>query len=291
MPEHGAGFPVRAVPMRVVVCGLHRTGTLSMRTALRLLGFHDCYHMATVFENVDEDPQQWIRAFEAKYEAKGEFTKADWDRLLGHCQACCDLPAAVFGAELAELYPEAKVVILNRDPDAWYESVLESVDKAMAPSGLGDALSRLYVFLFDPQMRNWIRFTRVMARLALPLDHAGERGKAIAWFNERYAEFRERIPAERRIEYSVRDGWAPLCAHLGVPVPMVEDEQTGRMVEMPFPHVNDRAAFAVNAARSRARARARAHANLFNMVGRACAMGALGYGGYLAWKTRLGGRF
>ncbi|POR38519.1 Uncharacterized protein TPAR_01292 [Tolypocladium paradoxum] len=281
----------RAVPMRVIVCGLHRTGTSSMRTALRQLGFHDCYHMATVFEKVDEDPQLWIRAFEAKYAGKGSFTKADWDHLLGLSQACCDLPAAVFSAELAELYPDAKVVVLNRDPDSWYESVLETVNRVMAPSSLGAMLVRLYTFLLDPQTRNWMRFTRVMASLAMPFDHAKERGKAIAWFNERYAEFRERIPAERRIEYSVKDGWAPLCEHLGVPVPMVEDEQTGRMVEAPFPHVNDRVSFAISAGRHRTRTLSRAHKNLLNLVGRLCATGALGYGGYLAWKTRLGGRF
>ncbi|KND90091.1 hypothetical protein TOPH_05355 [Tolypocladium ophioglossoides CBS 100239] len=290
MPKFdGVGLPVRAVPMRVVVCGLHRTGTMSMRTALRQLGFHDCYHMVSTFEHIDEDPQQWIRAFEAKYAGKGSFTKADWDRLLGQCQACCDMPPALFSAELAELYPEAKVVILNRDPDKWYESVLESVNKVMMPSSLADKLSRLYIFLFNPQMRNWIRFSLIMSSLAIPFDHAKERDKAIAWFNERYAEFRERIPADRRIEYSIKDGWSPLCEHLGVPVPMVEDEQTGRMVEAPFPHVNDRASFTINAKRHNAWAMERANANLFTMVGRLCVMGALGWGGYLAWKTRLGG--
>ncbi|PNY25292.1 Uncharacterized protein TCAP_04774 [Tolypocladium capitatum] len=276
--------------MRVIVCGLPRTGTLSMRTALRQLGFHDCYHMTTVLENADEDPQLWIRAFEAKYAGKGSFTKADWDRLLGHSQACCDMPAVVFSPELAELYPAAKVVVLNRDPDDWYESVLGTIAKVKAPSSPLDVLSWLYLVLLDSQGRNWFRLIRVMS-LATPFDHVKERGKAVAWFNERYAEFRDRIPAERRIEYSVKDGWAPLCEHLGVPVPMVEDAQTGRMVEAPFPHVNDRASFTVDAKRTTARAMSRANANLFSMVGRLCVMGALGYGGYLVWKTRLGGRF
>ena len=40
------------------------------------------------------------------------------------------------------------------------------------------------------------------------------------------------MPAERLVEWRPGDGWAPLCAALGVPVP---DE--------PFPHVNSAAEF------------------------------------------------
>jgi hypothetical protein len=31
------------------------------------------------------DALLWQDAFAAKYDGKGEFTKADWDALLGHC--------------------------------------------------------------------------------------------------------------------------------------------------------------------------------------------------------------
>jgi hypothetical protein len=44
---------------------------------------------------------------------------------------------------------------------------------------------------------------------------------------------RETIAPERLLVFDVKEGWEPLCAFLGVPVP--EDE--------PFPHVNDTAAF------------------------------------------------
>lgn len=127
------GIPDRVVPMKVIVCGVNRTGSLSMRSALWQLGLHDCYHMQTLLRNLDTHPQQWIRAFEAKYTGKGSFEKADWDHLLGHSQACCDLPSAVFSPELAAVYPEAKVVILNRHPELWYESTLLSIQKIVDP--------------------------------------------------------------------------------------------------------------------------------------------------------------
>lgn len=69
----------------------------------------------------------------------------------------------------------------------------------------------------------------------------------MAWFEAQYRAFRDAIPAERRLEFRVQDGWGPLCEHLGVPVPMVEDEATGELVEAPFPRINDRAWFAANA--------------------------------------------
>ena len=43
---------------------------------------------------------------------------------------------------------------------------------------------------------------------------------------------RAEIPADRLIDWQAGDGWGPICAKLGVPVP---DE--------PFPHVNTTAEF------------------------------------------------
>lgn len=48
-------------------------------------------------------------------------------------------------------------------------------------------------------------------------------------------EARSLVPPDRRLEYSVEQGWAPLCDFLGVEVPV------GRA----FPMVNDSGSFAV----------------------------------------------
>ena len=94
----------RIVPMRVIVCGLMRTGTLSespshpyyychpwckagaltcigMRAALRQLGIHDVYHMQTTGTSPSDIPL-WMRAIDAKYNGKGKFDREDWDQLL-----------------------------------------------------------------------------------------------------------------------------------------------------------------------------------------------------------------
>ena len=43
---------------------------------------------------------------------------------------------------------------------------------------------------------------------------------------------RQAVPADRLLEYEVKQGWEPLCDFLGVAVPAE-----------PFPHLNDSASF------------------------------------------------
>ncbi|CAF3479826.1 hypothetical protein SNK03_010971 [Fusarium graminearum] len=281
--------PDRIVPMRVIVCGVHRTGTLSIRNALWQLGFHDCYHMQTLIKDPSRSPE-WIRALEAKYAGRGSFTRADWDRLLGDCQAVCDVPAAFFGAELAELYPEAKVIILNRDPEKWYESVLNSIYLLTSPKDIWAKLSMIYCFFLDSNIQYMAKYSKSMRSLVQKYDHGNEKDKALAWYKAQYQEFRDRIPEERRFEYTITDGWAPLCKYLDVPVPEVEDPETGKKVVAPFPHLNDGETFRQNSKVMKKKSKERANQNLLAGVGRLALTGVVGYAGYLAWKTRLGGR-
>ncbi|OTA03519.1 hypothetical protein A9Z42_0039900 [Trichoderma parareesei] len=278
----------RVVPMRVIVCGLQRTGTLSMRVALKQLGFDDCYHMHNLLLSPETECPQWVRLIEAHYGGKGTITKADFDKVLGKCQACVDVPAALFGVELAAMYPEAKVIILNRDPESWYQSCLESVIMAAQPASPWVKLQMLFCFVFDPATRAFARFGRAMSGLAFRYHHRTEKDKAIAWYTGMYKRFRDEIPEERRIEYRVQEGWGPLCAFCDVPVPTVRDEVTGQEVEMPFPHVNDREMFRKNTEKSRARAMRRARENLLAGAARLAVVAAVGYAGYAVWRMRFG---
>jgi hypothetical protein len=59
-----------------------------------------------------------------------------------------------------------------------------------------------------------------------------EREAAIAAYERHNAEVRRVVPADRLIEWQPSDGWQPLCAALGLPVPAE-----------PFPRENTTAAF------------------------------------------------
>ncbi|PHH85192.1 hypothetical protein CDD83_779 [Cordyceps sp. RAO-2017] len=254
--------------MRVIVGGVYRTGTASMRAALWQLGFHDCYHMHAVLHNLESHPQLWVRALAAKRAGRAQpLPRAEWDALLGHCQACCDVPAALFGPELARLYPDAKVVVLHRSPEAWLASARRTIDTVLGPApSPAAALVGAYCRLFDGRSRNWARLVRVLFSGPMDFDHGRRKDRALAWFEAQYREFRDRIPAERRIDYRILDGWAPLCAHLGVPVPMVRDAE-GRLVEAPFPRLNGRDDFAADVREMNRRSLRRAATNMFTAIG------------------------
>lgn len=243
--------------------------------------------MHNVRYNSEQEGPKWIRAFEAKYAGKGTFTKEDWDDLLGDSQAVCDIPGAFFVPELVECYPDAKVIILNRDPEKWYNSVLSSIHSIPPPSA---KLSMLFCIAFDSATRAWIKFGMTMHKHAMGFNHRTEKEKALAWYERLYKGFRESVPKDRRIDYTVGDGWGPLCAHLGVPVPMVKDDTTGQMVEEPFPHLNSTEAWHQESIEWRANARSRAVDSIFRLVGKAVLTGSTAYLGYLMWKTRIGGR-
>jgi hypothetical protein len=63
-------------------------------------------------------------------------------------------------------------------------------------------------------------------------DGTTDRAHAVGVYERHVTDVRATVPADRLLVFDVAQGWEPLCAFLGVPVP---DE--------PFPHVNDAAAF------------------------------------------------
>ncbi|TWU71559.1 hypothetical protein ED733_000209 [Metarhizium rileyi] len=271
------GVGARQVPMRLMVHGVQRTGSMSRRSALHQLGFHTCYHMASIMEsqNMETDIDLWIEALEVKFDGKGEkWTREDWDKLLGRSQACVDMPSALFTLELAEAYPEAKIIILNRDADGWFESCLGSVYKTLNLTFL-ETVQSLYCAALNTRHRAW---------------YYPELEKAVAWFNKSYKDVRDAITEERRFEFSVKDGFAPLCKFLGVSAPLVKDEETGEMVLAPFPHVNDRVAFGSRVSKTKGQRFKTANSRLFAMISKTVTLGVMGYGGYILWKARLGGR-
>lgn len=74
----------------------------------------------------------WLRAFDAKFAGKGEpFTRTEWDQLLADYGAVTDVPALAFWEDLVAAYPEAKVVLMERDIERWYKSFDDAVAKVM----------------------------------------------------------------------------------------------------------------------------------------------------------------
>src|SRR4051794_21902198 len=97
--------------MRVIVAGFGRMGTLSVASALSTLGFGPCHHMYEVVARPGSE-EPWRAA------ARGE--SVDWSAELAGYDSAADWPAGAFWRELADHFPEAKVVLLTRDTASWY---------------------------------------------------------------------------------------------------------------------------------------------------------------------------
>ena len=61
--------------------------------------------------------------------------KLDWDALFGGFRATVDWPSARWWREIAAQYPNAKVLLSLRDPEAWYKSMMETIYQPMKDAG------------------------------------------------------------------------------------------------------------------------------------------------------------
>ena len=224
----------RTTPMQVLCVGMSRTGTASMHAALTQLGY-DTYHGFRAFANI-RDYELWNPAYRTKFlnepsKACLRVDRAFFDTVLGHVDAVTDMPPASFAVELIAAYPEAKVVLMERDVEAWYGS--------FARVFINSYNSRLWSFIawLDPDKVGHINtFLREsVARCQFGATNSREfHGNARGVYKAHYSEIRnvlyERGETEQRLlDFDLRSGWTPLCAFLGKNIP------EGR----PFPRTNE----------------------------------------------------
>lgn len=99
---------VRDRPMQVLALGLSRCGTESLKFALEDLGYKGVYHG---FEVKADQCMVWSRLWDAKAIGSGPVIGVEaFDKLIGNYEAVTDAPCNMFGKELIEAYPNAKVL-------------------------------------------------------------------------------------------------------------------------------------------------------------------------------------
>src|SRR5215218_9459445 len=106
------------MPLAVIGAGFGRTGTMSLKIALGLLGLGPCHHMDVVIG----DPEQtaiWRRAADG--------VLPDWEVAYAGYRSAVDWPTAYFWRELSAAYPEARIVLTVRSFESWYDSVSQTL--------------------------------------------------------------------------------------------------------------------------------------------------------------------
>lgn len=211
--------------MKVIGAGLPRTATTTLMLALEQLGFAPCYHMRDLLGDLDSALPLWDAAADGR---------ADWERIFATAQSTCDWPSARYWRELAERYPQAKIILTVRDTDTWVTSMRETVWGMYHGDSVIHHLCEARAAV-DP---SWRRFMALMRHMtwnpgtgALEGDTFTDEGLggAMERWND---EVKRTLPPERLLVWHPREGYEPLCRFLGVQPPV-----------QPLPRTNDTASF------------------------------------------------
>lgn len=199
-----------------------------MSTAMETLGL-PCWHSLLLLSDNFGDIPMWQEAFERKYYGTGApFGRAEFDQLLHSFGAVSsDTPAIAFAEDLVAAYPEAKVVLVERDIDSWYQSYMNTiVEQTFKPWW---HISQI-VYRIDPFYIRRIGKLHLTGQAAWAgiTSRADAELKLKDKYREHYELVRRVTPKERLLEFKLADGWEPLCEFLGKPVPAT-----------PFPHLNE----------------------------------------------------
>lgn len=194
--------------INVVGSGLGRTGTFSLKLGLeRLLG-EPCYHMYEVFQHLDHVPH---------WRAAADGNMPDWDQLFNGFGAAVDWPASAFWREISEAYPDALIIHSVRDPESWWNSAHETIFQAI-PSVPDDRAE-------------WLDMVMTILGTRFTADIQNKEA-CIEVFNRHNEEVIRTAPKDRLLVWQAKDGYAPICERLGLPVP-----------EEPFPRANTKEEF------------------------------------------------
>jgi hypothetical protein len=196
-----------------------------MQSALQTLGYVHTYHGLDNIQVGHTDWATWERAADATFFNKGpRLTREEWDELLGHCMATTDIPS-LFAEELISVYPESKVVLVERNVDTWYKSFDDAV--------IGSLFGRSADFttnVLEPLLgsRAGVTNRKMVFGFFDANDVDGVKRNLKRKYTEHYDRIRRIVPKERLLEFKLADGWAPLCTFFGKDVPVGE-----------FPRVNE----------------------------------------------------
>lgn len=187
--------------LEVIGPGFGRTGTLSTKHALEMLGFGPCHHMEEVLQHPEQVPH---------WQAVAAGRAVDWREVFRGYRAQVDWPGAYAWRELAAAYPEAKVVFTVRPEESWWNSFSSTIgalanapERTMAPPHVKEMMDAAYTMIEDKTF-------------GAP---CADREAALAAYRRHIDDVKAEIPAERLLVFDVAQGWEPLCRFLDRPVP------------------------------------------------------------------------
>ncbi|KAM0342408.1 hypothetical protein ACHAPU_009595 [Fusarium lateritium] len=208
--------------------------------ALQILGYLNVHHGWEASEREDLQWQWPIldRACDATYPNISTyhgkpFSRDEWDEVFGEYDAVSDI-ASFFAESLIPAYPDAKVILVERDIEKWYPSMCSVV------KGSSSATRRAFAIKIG-KLSGYnspgpcFKMHQGWSRSPSPDDTIEHLKTA---YVRHYRYVRDNVPSEQLLDFKLSQGWEPLCEFLGREIP-----------DVPFPHVNDSAEYAARSKR------------------------------------------
>ncbi|WP_327063533.1 sulfotransferase family protein [Kitasatospora purpeofusca] len=213
--------------MDVIGAGFGRTGTASLQSALQILGYGPCYHWKTLIA----EPQRTAHWYQVLSDTAAGGA-VGWDTVYAGFRAAVDWPTAAFWRELADFYPEAKVILTVREPHEWYASFAQTISVAL---GATPPLATTRAAMNEHGIPGAVASDDLMYRVITDRVFGGrvhDKDEVLAVYRAHVNAVVSHLPTERLLLFDPTAGWGPLTEFLGVPQPLDA-----------YPHINRRKDF------------------------------------------------
>ncbi|KAL6892025.1 P-loop containing nucleoside triphosphate hydrolase protein [Trichoderma evansii] len=204
--------------MLILVLGMSRTGTSSIKAALDQVGYRT-YHMHETGTSLPD----WNEALAAKYCGQNEQRQnLDFKKLLSGYSALSDIPAIMFSEELLIAYPNAKVILTLRDPVKWFRSVNNTLIPVLRwPSW------KILKYMDREDTGSWYACVNSCLNIwagvpgyhITPLADHWTEANFVRYYKAHCDRIRALVPGDKLLEFQAADGWEPLCKFLDIEVP------------------------------------------------------------------------
>ena len=199
--------------LRVLVICPGRSGTLSTKQALKELLKGKILH----YLSPDIDQEEWFRY--TKREADGDVDEDERKEFFGQFSAAVGIPVGGYWKELIEAFPDAKIILLKREPDKWFQSLCTNVISALQYYG---SLSYYLTLLHRPAGTHGnVRYLLKCYQRLLGRELNFNREQMLEACEKFYGEVEETLNNRglSYLSYDVKEGWEPLCEFLDITVP------------------------------------------------------------------------
>lgn len=182
--------------------------------------------MSDVPQNPDH-AALWTRLIERKVAEPDELlTAADFEPLLKNFPGgVSDFPPAIFGIDLISAFPAAKIIITERDEDAWVDSISRTL--VAGHRDLEQVRAQMEGGKYSGLDEDRYQLRKAYHTYCWKDDFANH-GRE--YWRKYQSDIREAASKQRAADqvliFNAKQGWEPLCKFLGKPVP-----------SEPFPHV------------------------------------------------------